>query len=193
MRRGVRWAAAVLVAAACSPTSETWTPPAPANTSPEPEPAPEFHPHPEIPPDELGDASVPDASAATYAGCTSLPSPPPLAAAPAARIRSGPPITNHIPPEIVMRPIRQRAGCFRACFAEARQRTAAAGGRVAVQFVIDADGWVRTAHVREDATGDPALAACVARQFVGLQYPTPDGGRITVVYPVTFDAGDAAP
>jgi TonB family protein len=59
-------------------------------------------------------------------------------------------------------------------------------GRVAVRFIIDTDGWVRTARVSLDETGDPTFAACVVRQFLGLRYPEPDGGRVTVVYPVTF-------
>ena len=59
-------------------------------------------------------------------------------------------------------------------------------GRVAVRFVIDTDGWGRSARVSADYAGDPAFAACVARQFEGLRLPEPDGGRVTVVYPLFF-------
>jgi hypothetical protein len=190
---GTRFVASLLAIAACTPTA---TAPGVEPVPNEPDPEPEFHPHPEIAPDELGDAAVAgglDASVApdaSYPGCTSLPTPPSYSRPPET-IRSGPPVTNRIPPEIVMRPIRARAPCFRACYEAARHRNPSTEGRVGVQFVIELDGWVRAAHVRLDETGDRGLAECIARQFVGLQYPQPDGGRITVVYPVVLAPSDA--
>jgi hypothetical protein len=75
---------------------------------------------------------------------------------------------------------------MRACYEEGLARDAALTGRVAVRFIIDTDGWVRSAYLSADETGDAAFAACVVRQFVGLRYPDPDGGRVTVVYPLVF-------
>jgi hypothetical protein len=169
----------------------------------EAEPPPEYHAHPDVPPDDLTAAAVPDSGAssddAAQPGdsggptkadnepsppCVALPAPPPAPPAGPPQIQSGPPVTNHIPAELVMRPIRKRAPCFRRCYEEALQRDPASGGRIAVRFVVDTDGWVRTARVERDDTHDPELAGCIARQFVGLLYPQPDGGRITVVYPI---------
>jgi len=96
-------------------------------------------------------------------------------------------MTNHIPTEIVMRPVRERLQCYRLCSAEAVRRGRAVRGIVVTQFVIDVDGWVRTSHVRSNDTGDDALGECIAHQFVGLRYPEPDGGRFTIVYPMTVD------
>jgi outer membrane biosynthesis protein TonB len=85
-----------------------------------------------------------------------------------------------------MRPIRARAACIRRCYEDALARNPAIAGRVSVRFVVAEDGWVRRARVERDETGDSAFAECVARQLVGLAYPAPDGGPVTVIYPFTF-------
>jgi hypothetical protein len=190
--RASRVSLAVLGALACSPArvapgdapggvQGTVAIPPPPPQSRGPEPPIELHPHPDVPPDDLGDAA-PDADSI---GCLDLPAPPSAPASP--RIQSGPPVTNYIPAEVVMRPVRTRARCMRACYQVALARRPALAGRVAVQFVVDTDGWVRVARVNADDTGDAPFAACVARQLIGLRFPEPGGGaRVTVVYPIVF-------
>ena len=56
------------------------------------------------------------------------------------------------------------------------------------QFVVDVDGWVRSSHVRSNDTGDDVLGECIAHQFLGLHLPTADGGRLTIVYPMSVDS-----
>jgi hypothetical protein len=160
-----------------------------------------LHSHPDVAPDELGNAAKSGAepnpvtpSAATSAtpdrhrsaeeACREVSAPPP----PAERrsVRSGPPITNTIPPRMVMRPVAERAACLRACYEDGLSRTPSLHGRVAVHFVIDLDGWVRIARLDSEDTGDPVFVACIVKQFVGLHYAEPDGGRVSVVYPVVF-------
>lgn len=113
---------------------------------------------------------------------------PPVAPPPAkqARIRSGPPVTNYIPPEVIKRPIRARAACFRGCYRAGLARDPKLAGRIATRFVIDLDGWVRKVRIVEDELGDADVADCVRRAFVGLQYAAPEGGSVTVVYPLVF-------
>jgi hypothetical protein len=33
---------------------------------------------------------------------------------------------------------------------------------------------------------DPAVSACVVRAFYGLSFPQPEGGIVTVTYPIRF-------
>jgi hypothetical protein len=168
-----------------------------------PAPSPILHlaDHSDIPPDELGlgvpsvatsaSTAPPIASAAPVASvepvplCAAPAKPP--AAAPSHRIRSGPPLTNYIPPEIIMRPIRKRAACFRACYVAALARDPALRGRVVVHYVIEDDGWVRAASVGKGSDMPDDVAKCIADQFVGLAYPSPEGARIEVHYPLTFE------
>lgn len=158
------------------------------------EPPPHYHDYPDIPPDELGGATSAGSNDvnsydAQFLTDAALPEQCPVSemppAAPPPRIRSGPPITNYIPPEIIMRPIRARAACFRGCYQAGLARNAKLAGRVAVRFVIDTDGWVRRTRIDRDELGDAEVADCIRRAFVGLRYAEP-GDQITVVYPVVF-------
>lgn len=164
---------------------------------PDEDPPIHLHPHPEIPPDELqvSPADAPDALPgrevpAKIEGCNDQAEPPPEPSA-VPRIASGPPVTNYIPPMVIMKPIRARARCFRLCYERGLGRTPDLRGRVVVHFVVDLDGWVRKAKVKDSELTDPAVAECVAREFVGLKYPAPEGGKISVVYPLLFEPADA--
>ncbi|MEZ4223093.1 MAG: AgmX/PglI C-terminal domain-containing protein [Polyangiaceae bacterium] len=155
--------------------------PSPSAAVEVPEPAPHYQEHPDIAPDELGERA--EAGAGAIEPC-SFAEPPPLSQAPP-RIRSGPPVTNYIPPEIVMRPIRERAACLRRCYQAGLLHDPNLKGRVAVRFVIDADGWVRRARVTDNQLASDAVVECVRQVFLGLHYEEPDDA-ITVVYPVVF-------
>lgn len=156
------------------------------------EPPPHYHNYPEIPPDELGEpqlAAQPDGGAAADAAlerseaCPTS-EPPPNTTPP--RIASGPPVTNYIPPSVIMAPIRSRAGCFRGCYRAGLARNPGLNGRIATRFVIDTDGWVRRARIVTDELGDLDVADCVRRAFIGLRYEALADGNVTVVYPLQF-------
>ena len=149
---------------------------------PPPEPEPHYHDYPEIPPDELGAPA--DAGAREEAGDCPLSELPPPEAPP--RIRSGPPVTNYIPPDVIMKPIRARAACMRGCYRAGLARNPELSGRIAVRFVVDTDGWVRRARVDSDDMGDRDVADCVRRAFVGLRYEESSSGPVTVIYPIVF-------
>ncbi len=203
----------LLALAACTPRPETGG--APSVTVGDP--PIHLHPHPDVAPDELGNAAASggrghaaagddsgraaadagrgraaaSARAATPApaddagACSPRETPP--RATPPVRIASGPPITNSIPPAVIMRPIRERAACLRDCYDAGLARDPSIEGRLVVKLVVDADGWVRTVRVLESELGDRETDECVRRELVGLHYPPIAGGaRISVVYPMTF-------
>ncbi|MFO0567992.1 MAG: AgmX/PglI C-terminal domain-containing protein [Polyangiaceae bacterium] len=189
-------ALAVLLSLAATPAACRNGDPSVVPPNEDTDPPIHIHPHPEIPPDELGAPAPPrEARAAELepapAECQSHAEPPPEPPAPPPRIQAGPPVTNYIPPSVIMRPIRARARCFRHCYSQRLAARPELSGKIAIHFVVDLDGWVRKAKVREDTVGDAELAACVAREFVGLQYESPEGGRVSVVYPMLFSPADA--
>jgi hypothetical protein len=182
----------------CAGSATTAPPPS------EPDPPIHLHPHPEIPADEpwrepSRDASAPTASAydaATgppFVACRSATDVVPPLPAVKPQLRAGPPVTNYIPPEIIMRPIRSRFKCFRKCYEQGLAANPRLGGRISVHFVVDRDGWVRTAKLNGSELADARVSECIVREFVGLRYPSPEGDRISVVYPLVFapDEGDA--
>ena len=57
-------------------------------------------------------------------------------------------------------------------------------------FVIGTDGSVKSVAERGSTLKDPAMRACVAKAFYGLSFPNPEGGSVTVTYPIHFTPPD---
>jgi TonB family protein len=64
-------------------------------------------------------------------------------------------------------------------------------GRVGVRFVIAHDGSVSHVSVTSDGGVSEEVVKCVDAAFWKLLFPTPDGGSVTVSYPIVFTPGDA--
>jgi TonB family protein len=64
----------------------------------------------------------------------------------------------------------------------------ALAGTVAVRFVIGRDGAVSSVADGGSSMPDPAVTSCVVRAFYGLSFPQPEGGIVTVTYPIRFEA-----
>ena len=63
-------------------------------------------------------------------------------------------------------------------------------GRVSVKFDIDRSGAVSTAQDGGSELPDQGVISCVVRGFGNLSFPQPEGGIVTVVYPIIFNPGD---
>ena len=95
-----------------------------------------------------------------------------------------------LPPEEIQRTVRQNFGRFRVCYERALQRNAALMGKVVVKFVINRDGAVGAVSRDEKTTmPDEEVVSCVVEAFRTITYPPPDGGIVTVVYPINFAPG----
>ncbi|MRG96968.1 AgmX/PglI C-terminal domain-containing protein [Polyangium spumosum] len=77
---------------------------------------------------------------------------------------------------------------MRTCYEKGLQKNPSLEGRIAVRFVIGTDGKVQSAGEDAQAFPDPAVARCVLDAFQALQFPQPEGGIVTVVYPIRFAA-----
>jgi hypothetical protein len=102
-------------------------------------------------------------------------------------------VSGRLPPEVIQRIVRQNFGRLRLCYENGLRKDPTLGGEVRVKFVIDRTGSVATSQAAADvpaerALKDPAVVACVVRAFQGLSFPEPEGGIVTVVYPVIFTA-----
>ena len=65
------------------------------------------------------------------------------------------------------------------------------GARDAVrtQFAIDRTGAVALAADAGSALPDRDVVACIVRGFADLSFPAPEGGTVTVVYPIVLVPG----
>ncbi|MBK7579408.1 MAG: AgmX/PglI C-terminal domain-containing protein [Myxococcales bacterium] len=116
-------------------------------------------------------------------------------AAQAPKLRMGAPqISGRLPPEVVQRIIRQNFGRFRLCYENGLKNNPNLQGRVAVKFVIDRQGAVANATNGGSDLPDASVVSCVVSSYTGLSFPQPEGGIVTVVYPIIFSPdGPAKP
>ncbi len=106
-------------------------------------------------------------------------------------MRQGPLTANgHLPPEVIQRIVRQNFGRFKLCYTEGLRQNPSLNGRVAVKFVIGRDGSVTTSADGGSDLADRSVTQCVIRGFGNLSFPSPDGGIVTVVYPLIFSPSD---
>jgi hypothetical protein len=105
---------------------------------------------------------------------------PPVAAPPKGRLA----------PEKIQEIVRAKFGRFRICYENGLATNSELRGRVTVRFVIERDGTVSTTEDRGSDLPDAKVVACVVKGFGTLRFPPPDGGIVTVVYPIMFNPGD---
>ncbi|MRG94849.1 AgmX/PglI C-terminal domain-containing protein [Polyangium spumosum] len=98
-------------------------------------------------------------------------------------------LNGRLPPEVVRRIIRQNFGRFRLCYENGLRLNPNLQGRVAVRFVIGADGAVSNVGNGGSDMPDGGVIACIVRAFHGLSFPKPEGGIVSVVYPIMFSPG----
>jgi hypothetical protein len=98
-------------------------------------------------------------------------------------------VKGRLPPSLVQIVVRARFGEFRRCYEAGLGRNAKLGGRVMARFVIDRDGSVSNVADGGSDMPDAEVTACVLKAFYGLRFPRPDGGIVTVVYPIMLSPG----
>ncbi|TKD12499.1 AgmX/PglI C-terminal domain-containing protein [Polyangium fumosum] len=110
-------------------------------------------------------------------------------------------VSGRLPPGEIQRIVRMNFGTFRACYQEGLKRNPDLEGRFGVLFVIGKDGRVTKAGARPDPTAefateraepllpDEKVVACVVGAFEKLVFPAPEGGTVTVMYPIQFSPG----
>jgi hypothetical protein len=97
---------------------------------------------------------------------------------------------GRLAPEVIQRTVRSHFGEYRACYETGLRRHPNLGGKVSIRFVIDPRGGVSEADDAGSTLPDPQTVACILDAFRQLSFPAPEGGIVTVVYPINFNAGD---
>jgi len=101
-------------------------------------------------------------------------------------------VSGRLPPEVIQKIVRSNFGRLRLCYEDGLRNNPRLKGRVSVRFVIGRDGSVSAAASSGSDMADTRMVSCVVRVFSGLAFPPPEGGLVTVVYPINFEPGDAA-
>ncbi len=98
-------------------------------------------------------------------------------------------VSGRLPPEVIQRIVRQNYGRFRMCYEQGLARNPNLEGRVQVRFVIGRDGSVSNVSNGGSDLPDSGVVSCVISAYYGLSFPQPEGGIVTVVYPIMFAPG----
>lgn len=98
-------------------------------------------------------------------------------------------VSGRLPPEVIQRIVRQNYGRFRLCYEQGLSKNPNLEGRVQVRFVIGRDGSVSNVSNGGSDIPDSSVVQCVIRNYYGLSFPQPEGGIVTVVYPIMFSPG----
>lgn len=98
-------------------------------------------------------------------------------------------VSGRLPPEVIQRIVRQNYGRFRMCYEQGLSRNPNLQGRVQVRFVIGRDGAVSNVQRGESDLPDSAVVGCIVGAYYGLSFPQPEGGIVTVAYPIMFQPG----
>ena len=98
-------------------------------------------------------------------------------------------VGGRLPPEVIQRIVRQNFGRFRACYESGLRGNPSLQGRVGVKFVIDRSGAVSLSQDGGSDLPDRGVVQCVVSSFSSLSFPQPEGGMVTVVYPIMFTPG----
>jgi len=98
-------------------------------------------------------------------------------------------ISGRLPPEIIQRIVRQNFGRFRLCYENGLRNNPNLMGRVAVRFVIGRDGAISNVSNGGSDMPDGSVVSCVVKAFYGLSFPQPEGGIVSVVFPIMFVPG----
>lgn len=98
-------------------------------------------------------------------------------------------VSGRIPGEVIQRIVRQNFGRFRLCYENGMRNNPNLAGRVSVAFVIGRDGAVSSVQNGGSDMPDTGVVSCVVRSFYGLSFPAPEGGIVTVSYPLLFSPG----
>jgi hypothetical protein len=95
--------------------------------------------------------------------------------------------SGRLRPEQIQAVVRSNYDAFRKCYDAGLAHKPDLQGRVSVRFVIDAEGSVSNASVAGNELPDCDVTACVRDEFKKLTFPKPEGGNVTIVYPITLE------
>jgi hypothetical protein len=97
---------------------------------------------------------------------------------------------GRLPPEAIQTVVRQSFGVFRTCYENGLRQNSKLAGTATVKFVINQDGSVQGAMDDGSSIPDASVVQCIVAGFGHLTFPAPQGGYVTVVYPIAFSPGD---
>jgi hypothetical protein len=99
-------------------------------------------------------------------------------------------VNGQLPADAIQRVVRLNFGKFRMCYEDQLKTNPSLQGRVVTKFMIGRDGTVVAAQDGGSDMPNQQVVSCIVRSFQNLSFPTPDGGNVTVTYPLVLSPGE---
>ena len=113
------------------------------------------------------------------------PPPPAAPAEPPASSRE-PAAAGSIDIEEVQQVIRANMGRIKVCYREGLRENPDLRGEVKVLFTIGLDGRVVSMSIASSTLNNRNVENCILLRFSRMQFPRPQGGPVTIKYPLIF-------
>lgn len=102
---------------------------------------------------------------------------------------SAPTVTGSLPKDVIRRILRAHFPRMRYCYEKALATDPKLAGKVTVNFGIDKSGAVTDPKITDGTIADATMRACIVTAMKAISFPAPDGGPVTVTYPLIFNPG----
>lgn len=110
-----------------------------------------------------------------------------------AHAKEGAPLgTGYLDPEIIRSGISARMRRMKNCYADGLRRDPSLRGEMKFKFTIDTTGHTLNVEDAGSRMKDKQVLACVHNEFAALRFPAPEGGIVSVTYPLLLSPGDTA-
>jgi hypothetical protein len=96
---------------------------------------------------------------------------------------------GRLPPQTIQSIVRASYERVSRCYEPGLARDPKLAGRVGIRFVIAGDGKVSSTRIADCTLPDCSVAQCIRDEFMSLTFPAPEGGAVTVVYPLMLEPG----
>jgi hypothetical protein len=107
------------------------------------------------------------------------------------KVKSGKPkVTGGLDADVIRRIVRAHFAAIRTCYEDGLRSNPTLSGVVYVRFVIGRDGSVSTATSDSTDITDQGVLDCISRAFYAFTFPQPEGGIVSVKYPIKLVPGD---
>jgi outer membrane biosynthesis protein TonB len=113
--------------------------------------------------------------------------PPPNIKAPALGEPSG---QGKLDPNVIRRVIRLHVSEVKRCYESQLEKNPNLAGKVNVRFVVGTEGKVLESDVIESTLKDAKVERCIAAAVLLWEFPKPQGGKVTVVYPFVLASAE---
>lgn len=97
---------------------------------------------------------------------------------------------NALSAAMIKATVQQQMAQIRQCYQREFQRNPSLRGKVVVRFLIEENGSVSGARLRESSMENPVVEQCIVDEIAGMTFPKPQAGKVVPVsFPFSFTGG----